>query len=60
MSPKPVTEHTLIYGDDRATHRECIPDESIDLVYLDPPFMCMIIQKRAIRDLIAISENRAT
>ena len=38
MSPKPVTENTLFYGDNLPIMREYIPDESIDLVYLDPPF----------------------
>ena len=38
MSPKPVTENTLFYGDNLKVLREYIPDESIDLIYLDPPF----------------------
>ena len=38
MSPKPITENTLFYGDNLPILREYIPDESIDLVYLDPPF----------------------
>lgn len=36
--PKPITENTLFYGDNLPILREYIPDESIDLVYLDPPF----------------------
>jgi len=36
--PKPITQNTLFYGDNLPILREHIPDESIDLVYLDPPF----------------------
>jgi site-specific DNA-methyltransferase (adenine-specific) len=38
MSPKPITENTLFYGDNLPVLREYIPTESVDLVYLDPPF----------------------
>ncbi len=38
MSPKPITENTLFYGDNLYILREHIPSESIDLIYLDPPF----------------------
>ena len=38
MSPKPITENTLFYGDNLKVLREYIPDESVDLIYLDPPF----------------------
>lgn len=38
MSPQPITENTLFYGDNLTILREYIPDESIDLTYLDPPF----------------------
>lgn len=38
MSTKPITENTLFYGDNLPILRDYIPDESIDLVYLDPPF----------------------
>ena len=31
-------ENTLYYGDNLKIMRENIPDESVDLVYLDPPF----------------------
>jgi DNA modification methylase len=30
--------NTLFYGDNLAILREYIPNESVDLVYLDPPF----------------------
>ena len=30
--------NTLYYGDNLAVLREHVPDESVDLVYLDPPF----------------------
>ena len=35
---KPITDNTLYYGDNLPILREYIPDESIDLIYLDPPF----------------------
>ena len=38
MSPKPITENTLYYGDNLFILREHVPSESIDLIYLDPPF----------------------
>ncbi len=38
MSPRPITENTLFYGDNLFILREHIPNESIDLIYLDPPF----------------------
>src|SRR6266849_4733994 len=38
MSPRPTTENTLFYGDTLFILREHIPRESIDLIYLDPPF----------------------
>ena len=33
-----MTENTLYYGDNLDVLRRHIPDESIDLIYLDPPF----------------------
>ena len=38
MPPRAVSENTLFYGDNLYILREHIPSESIDLVYLDPPF----------------------
>src|SRR5437588_10366020 len=38
MSPKLITENTLFYGDNLFILREHIPSESVDLIYLDPPF----------------------
>ena len=38
MTPKPITGNTLFYGDNLPILREHIPDESVDLIYLDPPF----------------------
>lgn len=35
---KPIDKNTLFYGDNLDILREYIPDESIDLIYLDPPF----------------------
>ena len=33
-----IATNTLFYGDNLPILREYIPDESVDLVYLDPPF----------------------
>lgn len=38
MSRQPITENTLFYGDNLNILREYVLDESIDLIYLDPPF----------------------
>ena len=38
MAPKPITQNTLFYGDNLKILRDYIPDECIDLIYLDPPF----------------------
>src|SRR5256714_3036588 len=38
MSPRPLTENTLFYGDNLDILRQYIMDESVDLIYLDPPF----------------------
>ena len=38
MSPKPITENTLFYGDNLPILRDYLQDESVDLIYLDPPF----------------------
>jgi hypothetical protein len=38
MSPKPIATNTLFYGDNLPILREYLPDESVDLIYLDPPF----------------------
>jgi site-specific DNA-methyltransferase (adenine-specific) len=35
---KAITENTLFYGDNLPILRDYIADESVDLVYLDPPF----------------------
>ncbi len=37
MPTKPIPENTLFYGDNLGILREYIPDESVDLIYLDPP-----------------------
>ena len=36
--PKPLTENTLFYGDNLPILQEHLNAESIDLIYLDPPF----------------------
>jgi len=33
-----ITQNTLFYGDNLDILREYVPDESVDLIYLDPPF----------------------
>lgn len=38
MTHKPITQNTLFYGDNLPILRDYIPAESIDLIYLDPPF----------------------
>ena len=38
MPRKAITMNTLFYGDNLAIMREYLADESVDLVYLDPPF----------------------
>jgi len=39
LSTKPIPENTLpYYGDTLVILREHIPSESVDLIYLDPPF----------------------
>lgn len=38
MSPYPITQNTLFYGDNLKILREYIPSESANLIYLDPPF----------------------
>jgi adenine specific DNA methylase Mod len=35
---QPITMNTLYYGDNLKVLRQYIPTESIDLIYLDPPF----------------------
>jgi 16S rRNA G966 N2-methylase RsmD len=35
---KPIADKTLFYGDNLIILREHIPTESVDLIYLDPPF----------------------
>jgi len=35
---KPITQNTLFYGDNLPILRDYVSDESIDLIYLDPPF----------------------
>ena len=38
MAPKPIAKNTLFYGDNLPILRDYIPEECIDLIYLDPPF----------------------
>lgn len=34
-------KNAFYFGDNLHVLREYIPDESVDLIYLDPPFNCM-------------------
>ena len=36
--PNPITRNTLFYGDNLPILREYLPSQSVDLIYLDPPF----------------------
>ncbi len=38
MPPRTITSNTLFYGDNLGILREHSAGESVDLVYLDPPF----------------------
>ena len=38
MAAKPISDNTLFYGDNLPILREYVPDKSVDLIYLDPPF----------------------
>ena len=38
MTPSPITRNTLFYGDNLPILHDHIPSESVDLIYLDPPF----------------------
>ena len=38
MCPQPITQNTLFYGDNLKILREYINNQSVDLIYLDPPF----------------------
>jgi site-specific DNA-methyltransferase (adenine-specific) len=38
MPARDLPPNTLYYGDNLRVLREHIPDESADLIYLDPPF----------------------
>ena len=48
--PDSITENTLLYGDNLRVLREQIPDASIDLIYLDPPFDARTSQSALFRD----------
>ena len=37
-NPSPISQNTLYYGDNLNILREYIASESVDLIYLDPPF----------------------
>ena len=37
-----MIENTLFYGDNLPILREYVPDESVDLAYLDPQCWCKV------------------
>ncbi|HEX6557091.1 MAG TPA: hypothetical protein VF026_30290 [Ktedonobacteraceae bacterium] len=39
MAPQAFTGNALYYGDNLDNLRQYIPTESVDLIYLDPPFI---------------------
>jgi len=38
MTPAPASSNTLFYGDNLQILRDYVRDETVDLIYLDPPF----------------------
>lgn len=38
MAAREITENTLFYGDNLTILRNDVLSESVDLIYLDPPF----------------------
>jgi site-specific DNA-methyltransferase (adenine-specific) len=38
LMQRAITTNTLFYGDNLTILREYIPNESVDLIYVDPPF----------------------
>ena len=38
IAPASMKTNVLYYGDNLHILRDYIPDESVDLIYLDPPF----------------------
>lgn len=50
MPPRAITANTLFYGDNLRVLRESIPDASIDLITLDPPFDARMSQHALFKD----------
>ncbi len=48
--PKPIAKNTLFYGDNLPILREYLLDESVDLVYLDPPFNSQRVYNVSLKD----------
>jgi len=51
--------NTLYYGDNLDILREYIPDESVDLIYLDPPFNSKQAYNVIVGDLKGVAEREA-
>ena len=47
MTPMPDWKNKLYFGDNLDILREHVPDESVDLIYLDPPFTYNVLFKEA-------------
>ena len=56
---KTPAHNTLFYGDNLAILREHVEDESVDLVYLDPPFNSNANYNRAVQGAGRASEPGA-
>ena len=41
-----MTNHSLYYGDNLSILQEHVPDESVNLIYIDPPFNTGKLQQR--------------
>ena len=51
--------NTLYYGDNLDILREYIPDESVDLIYLEPPFNSKQAYNVIVGDLKGVAEREA-
>ena len=54
-----MADNKLYYGDNLAILREYVPDESVDLIYLDPPFNSNRNYNIIFKDESGQSERRA-
>jgi 16S rRNA G966 N2-methylase RsmD len=52
-----VAENVLFYGDNLDVLRQHVKDETVDLVYLDPPFNSAQDYNTGEEDLVLVSLN---